>query len=68
MCCEEGPISHCTPEEFQQDGTLSHISKLAKQQLADHGISMFPHPPSLPDLNHIEPVWHQLKKSIQVLL
>jgi hypothetical protein len=33
----------------------------------DHGISVFPHPPSSPDVNPIEPVWHELKKLIQAL-
>ena len=28
---------------------------------------MFPHPPSSPDINPIEPVWHKLKKIIQAL-
>jgi transposase len=49
---------------FQQDGAPSHTSKLTKQWLVDHGISVFPHPPSSPDLNPIEPVWHELKKII----
>ena len=53
--------------KFQQDGAPSHTSKLAKQWLADHGISVFPHPPSSPDLNPIEPVWHELKKLIRAL-
>jgi transposase len=49
---------------FQQDGAPSHTSKLMKQWLADHRISLFPHPPSSPDINPIEPVWHKLKKII----
>ena len=53
--------------KFQQDSAPSHTSKLAKQWLADHGISVFPHPPSSPDLNPIEPVWHELKKLIRAL-
>jgi transposase len=52
---------------FQQDGAPSHTSKLAKQWLVDHGISVFPHPPSSPDVNPIEPVWHELKKLIRAL-
>ena len=52
---------------FQQDGAPSHTSKLAKQWLADHSISVFPHPPSSPDLNPIELVWHELKKIIRAL-
>ena len=53
---------------FQQDGAPSHTSKLAKQWLVDHGISVFPHPRSSPDVNPIEPVWHELKKIIRALL
>ena len=48
--------------KFQQDAVPSHTSNLAKRWLADHGISAFPHPPSSPNLNPIEPVWHELKK------
>ena len=47
--------------KFQQDGAPSHTSKLAKRWLADHGISVFLNPPSSPNLNPIEPVWHELK-------
>ena len=53
---------------FQQDGAPSHTSKLAKQWLVDHRISVFPHPPSSPDVNPIELVWHELKKFIQAHL
>ena len=49
---------------FQQDGAPSHTSKLAKRWLVDHGILVFPHPPSSPNVNPIEPVWHELKKII----
>ena len=57
---------------FQQDGARpSHTSKLAKLEwwLADpsHGISVFPHLPSSPDVNPIEPVRHELKKIIRAL-
>ena len=47
--------------KFQQDGMPSHTSKPAKQWLADHRISLFPHPLSSPNLNPIEPVWNELK-------
>ena len=53
--------------KFQQDSMPSHTSKLAKQWLADHRISVFPHQPSSPDLNPIEPIWHELKKLIRAL-
>ena len=52
---------------FQHDSAPSHTSKLTKQWLADHEISVFPHPPSSPDVNPIEPVWHELKKIIRAL-
>jgi transposase len=52
---------------FQHDGAPSHTSKLTKRWLADHGISVFPHPPSSPDVNTIEPVWHKLKTIIRAL-
>ena len=31
------------------------------------GYQFFPHPPSSPNLNPIEPVWHELKKIIRAL-
>ena len=49
---------------FQQDGAPSHTSKKTKRWFADHSISLFPHPPSSPDLNPIEPVWFELKTLI----
>ena len=45
----------------------SHTSKLAKQWHANHGISVFLHPPFSPDINPIEPIWHELEKLIQAL-
>ena len=33
----------------------------------DYHIPLFPHPPSLPDLNPIEPIWHELKTIIHHL-
>ena len=52
---------------FQHDGAPSHTSKTTKQWLEDHKISVFPHPPSSPDVNPIEPVWHELKNMIRAL-
>jgi transposase InsO family protein len=46
---------------FQQDNAPSHTSKRTKKWLADHDIDLFPHPPNSPDLNPIEPLWHDLK-------
>jgi transposase len=50
---------------FQQDGAPSHTAKSTKKWLADHDIPIFPHPPSSPDLNPIERVWHELKSGIR---
>lgn len=52
---------------FQQDNTLSHKSKSTKTWLAHHSIPLLFHPPSLPDLNPIEPVWHELKTCLRAL-
>lgn len=52
---------------FQHDGAPAHTAKTTKTWLADHGIPLFPHPPSSPDLNPIEPVWHKLKTGIRAL-
>jgi transposase len=53
--------------QFQQDGASCHRSKLMLKWLTDHLISPFPHPPSSPDLNPIEPIWHKLKTIIHRL-
>ncbi|KAF5335604.1 hypothetical protein D9758_017265 [Tetrapyrgos nigripes] len=50
---------------FQQDGTLSHTAKSTKKWLCDHGITLFPHPPSSPDISPIEYVWCELKKLVR---
>lgn len=50
--------------QFLQDNARCHTSKSLKKWFQDHGISLFPHPPSSPDLNPIEPVWHELKRII----
>ncbi|KAF5353056.1 hypothetical protein D9758_008811 [Tetrapyrgos nigripes] len=50
---------------FQQDGTLSHTAKSMKKWLRDHGITLFPHPPSSPDISPIKCVWHELKKLVR---
>ncbi|CAA7265669.1 unnamed protein product [Cyclocybe aegerita] len=52
---------------FQQDGAPSHGSKVMKRWFAQHGIPLFPHPPSSPDLNPIEPIWHLLKSTLRHL-
>jgi transposase len=50
---------------FQQDGAPSHTAKLTKKWFTDNEVVLFPHPPNSPDLNPIEPVWHELKKIIR---
>lgn len=47
--------------EYQHDGAPSHTAKSTSKWLKDHGIPIFPHPPSSPDVNPIESVWHELK-------
>ncbi|KAE9385211.1 hypothetical protein BT96DRAFT_892178 [Gymnopus androsaceus JB14] len=46
--------------EFQQDGAPSHTAKSMLKWLKERYIPIFPHPPSSPDINPIEPVWHEL--------
>jgi transposase len=50
---------------FQHDGAPSHRAKLTKKWLHDHDIPLFPHPPSSPDINPIECIWHELKKRVR---
>jgi transposase len=50
---------------FQQDGAPSHKAKRMHRWLSDHKIPVFPHPPNSPDLNPIEPVWHELKALVR---
>jgi len=47
--------------QYQQDNAPSHTAKTTKQWLESHKITVFPHPPSSPDVSPIEPVWHELK-------
>lgn len=53
--------------KFQQDGAPAHTARTTGRWLKDHDITIFPHPPSSPDFNAIEPVWHELKKIIRAL-
>ena len=46
---------------------MSWASSSTKKWLATHGITVFPHPASSPDVNPIEPAWHDLKDIICAL-
>jgi transposase len=46
---------------FQQDGAPSHTSKSTKQWFSQNHINLLFLPASSPNLNPIEPVWHELK-------
>ena len=50
---------------FQQDGAPSHTAKLTQKWFTGNEVILFPHPPNSPDLNPIEPVWHELLKFIR---
>lgn len=52
---------------FQQDNAPSHRSKTTLHWFEASGIPLLDHPPSSPDLNPIEHVWHELKKQIRAL-
>jgi transposase len=52
---------------FQQDGAPSHTSKLTQRWFSQNEIPLLFHPPSSPDLNPIEPVWHELKTMLRAL-
>jgi len=51
--------------EFQQDGASYHHSKSTMKWFSEHQIPLVNHLPSLPDLNPIEPIWHDLKTMIR---
>jgi len=51
--------------KFQQDGAPAHRAKTTKKWFDDHSIPLLPHPPSSPDVNPAEPVWHLLKDIIR---
>ena len=53
--------------KFQQDNAPSHRSNSTTKWFKESGIPLLFHPPSSPDLNPIEPVWHELKKVLRAL-
>jgi transposase len=50
-----------------EDGAPCHTCKLAKEARSKLGIPSLIHPPSSPDLNPIENVWHLLKTKVSQL-
>lgn len=50
---------------FQQDGAPCHTAKVTKKWFGDHDIKVLSWPSSSPDLNVIETLWHQMKKSLR---
>jgi transposase len=50
-----------------EDRTPCHTCKLAKEARSNLGILSLIHPPSSPDLNPIENVWHLLKTKVSQL-
>lgn len=52
---------------FQQDGAPCHRSKRTQNWFTKNKIPILYHPANSPDLNPIEPVWHELKKCLRGL-
>ena len=50
---------------FQQDGASPHWAIATQEILKENNINVFSHPPSSPDLNPIEQMWHILKEHIR---
>jgi transposase len=50
-----------------EDGAPCHTCKLAKEARSKLGIPSLIHPPSFPDINPIENVWHLLKTKVSQL-
>lgn len=51
--------------DFQQDGAPSHTAKTTIAWFKKAGIPLAEHPAQSPDINPIEPVWHELKKILR---
>lgn len=50
---------------FQQDGAVSHHSKLTMKWFIENAISLFDLPASSLNLNIIEPIWLNLKNILR---
>ena len=51
--------------KLQQDNAPCHTSKKTMQWMSKNRIALFDHPPSSPDLNPIENIWHLLKNHVR---
>ena len=59
MCEEQGQVL------FQQDGASLHTAKSTTAWLDRNSVERIHHPTASPDVNPIEPVWHDLKEFIR---
>lgn len=50
--------------DFQHDGAASHRAKSTRRWFDEARIPLLDHPAQSPDLNPIEPVWHDMKAII----
>jgi hypothetical protein len=51
---------------FQQVPSSIHDSRVGQEQLSLHAdVELFDWPPRAPDMNHIENMWREVKRTIQ---
>jgi transposase len=50
---------------FQQDNARCHTSHSTTEWFARNRVSIFPHPPTSPDLNPMENLWAEFKRNIR---